>query len=267
MTFLEATVRLWQKAPSSWRHGLVKSRGAPFLRRVSNALHPNGPQVFTLAEPLAGHCMRLDWRSHKAYVFGTYEWGVVRGIQESVEPGHTAVDAGAHIGYFTLLLAKRVGEQGKVIAFEPWPENCQALRENVALNGYRNVVVENKAVGGRSTRVTLRPGRDGPLPCTGSIGSDEGLEVHSVSLDDYFGERGEKVSFVKMDIEGAEADALEGARATLDRHRPVLLIELHGFDPCGERHPALSKLADSAYHFDFLSSPGVQVHILARPRT
>jgi FkbM family methyltransferase len=154
-----------------------------------------------------------------------------------------------------------------VIAFEPWPENYEALRENVALNGYANVVVEKKAVGGHSCRVTMRPGWAGPLPSTGSIGPEQGLEVEGVNLDDYLGERAEKVSFVKMDIEGADVDALEGARTTLDRHRPLLLIELHGFDRWGERHPALLKLADSGVHFVFLSPPEMQVRILARLRT
>jgi hypothetical protein len=95
LSIFEATIGLWQKAPSSWRKGLVGSHSAPVLRRIFNAVYPHEPREFTLAEPLAGHRMRLHWQSHKAFVFGTYEPEVVRAIRESVRPGQTVVDVGS----------------------------------------------------------------------------------------------------------------------------------------------------------------------------
>lgn len=69
--------------------------------------------------------MRLDWSINKAYVFGVYEPDVVAAMRAYVKQGMTAVDCGAHIGYFTLLLVKLVGETGKIYAFEPLPKTMR----------------------------------------------------------------------------------------------------------------------------------------------
>jgi hypothetical protein len=85
-------------------------------------------------------------------VFGTYvekpyEFRVAQTLTRLVQPGWICVDVGAHLGYFTLLLADLVGDRGHVFAFEAHPDNCYWLRENIALNRLiARVTVENLAV-------------------------------------------------------------------------------------------------------------------------
>jgi FkbM family methyltransferase len=225
----------------------------------------NQPEVFELAEPLRGYRMRLHWQTQKAFVFGTFEIEVTRAIQNVVRPGWTVVDIGAHIGYETLLLAQQVGSKGRIFAFEPFGENFRVLGENINLNGCQNITPENKAVINQSGRVSLARTDSDPLTPTSQVVLGLGSDIEAVSLDDYFRDSRSPISFVKIDAEGAERLVLEGMRALLKKDRPVLLVELHGFDSYGDQHPALLLLKESGYTVQFLEPAGAQVHILAEP--
>jgi FkbM family methyltransferase len=268
MSVSDAVMRAWQKAPLSWRESIVTARFAPHLRRIINRVYPDRLGVFPLAEPLDGHRMRLHWQTRKAYVFGTAEPEVVRAIQNEVRPWQVALDIGANIGYFALLLARQVGPEGKVIAFEPFPEVFGVLKENIALNGYPNVQCVGKAVADFTGPVTLSQTGDEPLSTVQSIVSGvcgRGITVPATTLDDFFSGSADRVDFVKIDVEGAEGLVLDGMQAVLRRHRPVMIVELHGFDATGERHPGLQKMKDAGYSVSFVGRPGAQAHFLAKP--
>jgi len=260
-------VRLWQQAPLAWRTGLVHSKFAPTVRRFMNSVYKRGLDVFPLAAPLEGCRMRLDWHSSKAFVFGTYEREVVRTLYEVIQPESTVLHVGAHIGYFTLLLAKLVGSKGMVVAFEPVPENFRVLAENIEMNGFQNVVLEKQAVAATSGVVSLRVNDDDRLTYTASLLRGwPAFDVETTRLDDYVSRFDQPIRFVMMDVEGAESDVLEGMRHMLRRDLPTLLIELHGFDELGQSHPALRTLRDTGYSLRFLEASGAQVHVLAETR-
>jgi FkbM family methyltransferase len=235
-----------------------------------NYVLPQEPTVFSMAAPLLGHRMRLDPQSQKGYLLGTYEPGCVRIVQTLVKPGWFVADLGAHIGYFTLLLAKCVGPEGRVFAFEPSPENFAVLRENIALNGYENVHVEQKAVSNKDGTVILRPG-PGTLSSMNAIcEKGRGVAVEAVALDHWFlSQRLPTLHFLKIDIEGAEDLAIEGMQCVLLDCRPILLLEVHG----GRKSRALVLLQNAGYSLDALGSDGSlrtatpeeSGHILARP--
>ena len=94
-----------------------------------------------------GHLMWLDRRD--ALELATrevYERTATGIVQREINEGDVVLDIGANIGYYTLLAARLVGPTGQVIAFEPDQTNFALLRKNVEANGYRNVVLVNKAV-------------------------------------------------------------------------------------------------------------------------
>ena len=93
----------------------------------------------------------------------------MKALQELIQPGWTAIDVGANIGYFTLLMANRVGPQGKVIAFEPINENFRILQENIALNGHLNVIAENLALMNRNGSIELRSATPGAITWVASV--------------------------------------------------------------------------------------------------
>jgi FkbM family methyltransferase len=267
MRIRDGTLRLWQRVPLSWRTGFAKSGFATPIRRIMNSLYSADPGIFPLSAPLEGYRMRLEWRSSKAFVFGTYEREVTSTLLRFVRPDWVVFDIGAHVGYFALLLSKLVGPKGKVTAFEPFPLNFQALEENIRLNNCSNVVIVNRAVAARSGTMTLRSNDKNQLTYTASLVQGQPIvDVEAVSIDDYTLRQRTRLQFAMLDVEGAEAEVLKGMRSTLRRDLPMLLIELHGFDGSRESHPALQELAAMNYRYQFLETPGAQVHVLAEPQ-
>jgi len=230
-----------------------------------------------LAGPLAGCQMR--GKIYDAYLDGSYEPEVCQTIMRIVQQGWVCVDVGAHIGYFTLLLAKLVGERGRVIAFEPHPENARRLRFNARINGYETrVQVEDVAISdGIAQSVSLYPGRWHSPAEWNIVGHDvEGkpsqpeLEVQATSLDAYFA-ASPCVDFAKIDIEGAEAQALQGMRRLLRECRPFVLVEFHNEKGWTGRRELLAtdyRLYDvgNARWLDSELDVGRVYHCLAVPR-
>ncbi|MEE8199974.1 MAG: FkbM family methyltransferase, partial [Candidatus Acidoferrales bacterium] len=159
-----------------------------------------------------------------------YEEETTELLERWLQPGMTVVDVGAHVGYYTLLAARRVGPTGKVYAFEPEPRNYEALRKNIELNGYgEHVVAVPKAVSSKTGKSWLFLGGDGPGTHTLVRGEERREEtripVEVTTLDDFFRERNwPRVDWIKMDIEGGEPAALEGMRETLRRSPDLKLV-------------------------------------------
>lgn len=145
--------------------------------------------------------------------------------------GDSFVDGGAHVGLFTLVAAARVGSEGRVLSFEPTSATRERLSRNVELNAFRHVEIVpaalSSAVGSAAFRVFDVFGSG--LNHLGPVDAEGGrLETVAVTtLDTALAERGyERVSLIKLDLEGAEHAALLGAQRTLSDLRPDLLLEI-----------------------------------------
>jgi FkbM family methyltransferase len=161
-------------------------------------------------------------------------WKEMEFIKERlVSTGDVVFDCGAHHGLTALVFSQLVGEAGKVVAFEPHPANVDIIRRNVALNHGTNVSIEGYAVG--SARGTIRL-RDKSNASIAWRPKTKGISVDMVSLDQYAAQRGVYPTFVKIDVEGYEAEVLKGATSIL-RTTPRLAIEVHT--------PALSRYRGS----------------------
>lgn len=181
--------------------------------------------------PIVGGRMRGRWWDPTSrgkvlrILNGTYEPEQTALFEQRIRPGHTVLDVGANIGYYTLLASVLAGPTGRVHAFEPEPRNAGFLRRHVEINRLRNVTVQQAAVSDRAGMARFDFGSGSG---TGHLADAGALEVRTVRLDDYCAEHGLVPSAVKIDVEGAEMSVLHGARGTLERHRPVLFLSTHG---------------------------------------
>jgi len=121
----------------------------------------------------------------------------------SVNKNSVCVDVGSHIGYFTLLMAKKAK---KVYAFEPEPKNFSLLKENIELNNLKNVILINKAVGLKNQKRWLYIDEKNKGHCSFNKISNKKVLVESIRLDDIIKEN---VDFMKIDVEGYEYEVLK----------------------------------------------------------
>lgn len=163
----------------------------------------------------------------RSYSSGLYEPEITRLVQTTAKPGMTLVDAGANVGYYTLIAARLVGVTGRIYAFEPDPLNYSYLVRNVEANGCSGVITVPKALSsttGRTKFIRDARGAEGFVTSAGDV--QYTLEVPTVTLDDFFSAEGwPGVDIMKMDIEGSEKSALEGM-PELSRRNPQLRLIL-----------------------------------------
>ena len=162
--------------------------------------------------------------------------GVILLLKRFLPPDGVFIDVGANIGTFTLVAARRA-VKGQVHAFEPSAHHFARLAHNVALNDFKNVTLNRKGLYDQPGEAVLfLPSQTGEMNNSGAASLyTSGLEetrqvseaVSLIRLDDYVREKSiGRVDIIKIDIEGAELKALEGARETIARFRPLVFMEL-----------------------------------------
>lgn len=168
------------------------------------------------------------------YYPGKYEEAKHRFLVRSCRPGTTVVDGGAHLGLFTVVMAKAVGPDGWVLAFEPTPGTRGVLVKTIALNDLgARVFLRPEALSRKTGSTTLHIGPDEATSSNSLVAQPPGAVagsdkvVPTLALDDLLPTLASAVSCIKLDIEGAELDALLGATATLEQFRPALCVEVH----------------------------------------
>ncbi|MEO6259373.1 MAG: FkbM family methyltransferase [Thermoanaerobaculia bacterium] len=201
-------------------------RGISAILRLPLRLVPRDAIVRILSGELRG------WRwiagsSTNGCWLGNYERHVQRLFRQRLHAGAVVLDIGANVGFFTLLASRMVGSAGHVYAFEPLPRNLRFLERHIQLNEVTNVSVEALAIAAASGEARFQIA---PHASMGSLSDGGELQVETASLDDLLGEhRIATPQFIKMDIEGAEGEALRGA-AKLLAHRPLtIVLSTHGF--------------------------------------
>jgi FkbM family methyltransferase len=159
-----------------------------------------------------------------------YEKAVTTVMIKHLRSGFTVLDIGAHVGLHTLMFSRRVGPTGRVLAIEPSPANARLLRSHIAWNECRNIEVIEAAVGDHEDHVSFTFHPD-PTNFTGfanSLAYDLGGETATVPLTtiDLICV-GRTPQLIKIDVEGAELLALRGARDTIARSDPTLIVAIH----------------------------------------
>jgi FkbM family methyltransferase len=259
----------------------VRTRAARLVTRLSperlrgrRALHVLQHGELTIAGGLgvglrlsARHVPLFHAHAH-ALIRGNLEVPVQEALRRHLGPGAVFYDVGANMGFFSLIAARLVGEEGRVYALEPAAPNVEAVRANAAANGLGNVEVLELAAGAQSGRAAFVMVEDliwarlasvGPHPlATGEV------EVEVVRLDDL---DLRPPDVVKIDVEGAELDVLAGMTETLRTHRPIVICEMHG------KNEAFARVMDEA-GYDCRSLEGPEpvgsappnARVIGRPR-
>lgn len=175
--------------------------------------------------PLKGY--KISLLSGTGFISGNYEPEKTNTIINSVKPNDIALDVGAHIGYFSMLMSKIVGSNGHVYAFEPRPLNQKMLSKNIEVNNCANVTILTSAIGNFIGKVNF----DATTGTgTGHVTEDGNISVSITTIDNFCNEKNIKPSYIKIDIEGGELDALNGAEQTIIKFKPKILLATHGYE-------------------------------------
>jgi len=222
-------------------------RATPRFRgktRILDFVHPRegGPEravreAIVLADGTRLHCDTSSFIEWSLYFLGEYEPETVDLLGRIVRPGWTCVDAGANIGYISVILARAAGPGGRVYSFEALPAMSERLAANIALNGLSNVRIETICLGesrGEANFFAPRAGISNVgqsslyLDRHPDLGAADVVRhvVQTLPFDE-FAEREKLASwdFLKIDVEGAEGRVLTGAERSLRRWHPLILFE------------------------------------------
>jgi FkbM family methyltransferase len=222
-----------------WRDNWPFSRARFFPLRFAPVLDRMGiiapvrvhvePGINLLLDP-------LDIVGRTLLAKGRWEPGTWGMIRSRLRPGHTFIDVGAHIGYYSLKAAQETGHGGRVVAVEPNPDTARQLRDNILHSGASGIAVEEVACADRESTIQLfashrgNTGRSSLSAANAAMHSDAKptmCTVRARPLDDIVAElRLPRVDVIKCDVEGAEVLVLKGAKETLARFRPTLVLEV-----------------------------------------
>ncbi len=238
----------------------------PLLARALKRLSAPMRQTSLPIQRGAAAGMLITANSNPGYALGTTEPEVQEALSAHLRPGDVFYDIGAGVGFFTLLAARQVTPNGRVVALEPNPETAERLRRNVELNGLQNVEVIERAVAADNGRAVITSAGTASRLAGAEATGPSAVAVSTVSIDRLVDELGGyQPSLVKLDIEGAECEALRGMTETIASAQPKILCETHGTLP---RVRAL--LEGTGYHTQLLDpevggQPTWNVHLLAIP--
>ena len=182
--------------------------------RIKRCRH--GPMLYNATDPHIGRSLEL---------YGEYSELESALFTLVLQPGMVAIDAGANIGCFTVIMAQKVGPNGLIVVIEAQRSIFQTLCANVALNGLANVQTIHAAAGAEAGSIIvprINYFEDGYYGDVELGGYDEGEPVPVAVLDEL---PLTACHLIKIDVEGMEGAVVEGAKETIGKFRPVLYLE------------------------------------------
>lgn len=202
-----------------------------------------------LKKTINGFSVKLPTR-YVNYFPADYETDNFTFLRQYVKPGDQVLDIGAHIGLFAVSAAQLAGKSGKVYAFEPANETQQLLRHTISINDMQDVIQPYEAaVGSHTGKITfyvsdIKGDNSNSLVSYKDDRKLDAKEVDIFSIDDFVQQQQVKnLSFIKIDVEGAEYDALCGALNTLKNMKPVCIVAIHP-EPIASKGDSLEKIYD-----------------------
>ncbi len=183
------------------------------------------------------------------YAMGQDHWNF-HVFQRNIKLGMTVYDVGANCGQMALFFAKQVGKTGKVLSFEPVPENFEILQQNLHLNGLSHVQTFQTAIGADSmpkqfcfdsAHHTMGTFTDAMVKLNTW---EKTIEVSCETLDNLIAQGHSVPDLLKIDVEGAGGGVIQGAEHLIETRRPAIYFELHAADDQAGELNALRMLQD-----------------------
>lgn len=210
-----------------------------------------------------GHTMFLDSEDTlKLADSGIFDPLETELFNAEIKKNDVVLDIGANIGYYTLIAAKLVGENGVVFAFEPEPTNFALLKRNVEINGYKNVILVQKAVSNKTGKVKLYLSERnlGDHRIYNSQDGRQSIEIEAIRLDDYFKDYNGKIDFIKMDVQGSEGGVFQGGSRVLKKNKDVKVVT--EFWPVGLKRFGI----DAEEYLKLIIEHGFQIYEINEPK-
>lgn len=201
-----------------------------------------------------------DWIQQNIFFVGDYEKAELQTLNKFLKSDSVFIDIGANFGLFSLCASKLIRDDGKIISFEPFPQNYQSLVQNVKLNNLTQIVTVNAAIGQEVGKLTMYyDEKEQNLGMASARPLDNGtvVEVDIFTLDSYLELNPvDKIDYIKIDVEGFELAVLNGMKNSLEKFKPNLLIEI--FDQeINEQHVEIHDLLYSiGYLKHFIDDDG-----------
>lgn len=204
---------------------------------IDHYRHVRAGEVLVSVESFGGEFW-LDARSHllqRLLMFGNYEpenVGIVERIVAN-RPGDV-IDVGTNVGFFSILLAKKIGPNYRVLSVEPNAQAVALLKKNIAGNGVENIVLFEGIAADKAEQTTLNyvdgmPEYSSPQAISHESVPKDNLrsqEVQSATIDQLVQTYDLRPVFLKIDVEGSEMAVIQGTRETLKNFQPYLLVEI-----------------------------------------
>lgn len=211
------------------------------------------------------------------YVCGSFEPNEFAFLERVLRPGMVFVDVGANDGYYTLFAAQRVGRSGRVLSVEPSTRERANLARNIARNGLTNVTVVPVALGAACGTAELRLAQSAHSGhntlgrfANDSVQAESVEQVNVRTLDSLTGDVAlNRIDVMKIDVEGAEANVIAGARTVLAATRPLIVLEISDKALRGQGSDAqrlIAMLREMDYEIGVFSSKTGAIELLAEGR-
>ena len=274
MTQIQTQLRIARCILRAWPFARGRSRMEQLLLAGFNGWPQKGDFSFKYGSFVDANLDPWPKGYRELFLVGAMEEAEVRIWKKVLRGGGIVIDGGANLGYWSLVGSSLVGEDGKVVAFEPIPQTAIGLRKNLQASHVTNVEVHQQALSNASSSVTIHLAADDPIGGQSSIVKSprfkwaDSVEVQCMRLDQLSLPGDRLPSLVKLDVEGGELHALLGAESWFSKDgRPVVTFEwneetarLNGYSPT----EILKMLAAYGYDFYLASQKGLRKFAIRR---
>ena len=199
----------------------LKIMGSFLIIKCTRRNAPKGDKIFRWDRQFFRGDPSKDKLIYALYFRGWHEFFTSAIMDKFIKNGMTVLDVGAHLGWSSLYMARRVGLNGKVLAFEPSKVLTPHLRENILINKYQNIQVYDKALTEKDIDMNITHSKINS--------SSNSSKVACTTFDTFYKNSSlGKIDFVKIDIEGFEMGCLIGMSAFIESNKPPITVEVHG---------------------------------------